>query len=123
MLYNNAEIEGMLQSLPEYLERKDVIGYAAARNARILQTELTEFEQKRDALIMEYGEQDTDEQGNYVGYRVNPESDTFANFVEALNELAQIELDVDIFKIPYEEAIGKLSGIELLKIDWMFEDR
>ena len=34
----------------------------------------------------------------------------------------EMEHEVELMTVKYEEAIGSLTGEELLAVDWMFED-
>lgn len=123
MKYTNQDMDNMLAALKPQLERKDIIGYAAARNARIIRNELSEYSKVRDELVMKYGEADLDEQGNPTGsVSLSIESDKFPQFVEEIERFARIEHEPDLFKLKFEEAIGQLSGKELLELEWMFED-
>lgn len=123
MKYTNNEMEQMLAAVEKQLERKDIIGYAAARNARILRNELSEYTSVRDELVMKYGEADLDEDGKPTGsVSLSIESDKFPQFVEEIERFARIEHEPNIFKLKFEEAIGQLSGSELLDLEWMFED-
>ena len=116
MKATNATMETMLDSLSKHLDRRDVIGYAAARNTRILQDELKEFQDFRNDLVLKHGEDDPDGGGKIIA----SDSPNFADFMEEYLPLCGIEHNPEIFTIPYEEAIGILSGTELLEIDWMF---
>jgi hypothetical protein len=119
----NIEMEGMLAALEKHLARTDLIGYAAARNTRVLRDELLEYRQKRDELVCKHGEPQVDEKGRPTGvFAVDPESDGFGAFVDELNVIAGVEHEPRLFTIPFEEAIGRLSGSELLEIEWMFEE-
>ena len=123
MRYTNLEMEQMLKNLEPILERRDVIGYAAARNSRILSTELTEYHKLRDELVAKYGENDVDEDGNPTGQiSLAIESPNFKQFADELTRYASISHEPEIFKLKFEEAIGQLSGTELLSVEWMFED-
>lgn len=123
MKYTNQEMDAMLASLEKFLERKDVIGYAAARNARILRNELTEYTKVRDELVMKYGEADTDEQGNPTGQvSLSVTSPDFPKFADEIGRFATITHEPELFRIKFEQAIGQLSGSELLEVEWMFED-
>jgi uncharacterized UPF0160 family protein len=116
MKYTNAQMKQMLDSLDEILERTDVIGYAAARNHRILSDELQEYIQRLDAYIVEYGEEQDG------GYAISSESGNFKAFAEAIEKFASIEHEPNLFKLKFSEAIGNLSGTQLLRFEWMFED-
>ena len=56
--FKNSEMVGMMQSLKPILEKRDVVGYVAARNYRTLDNALTEYKIFRDDLIKKYGEDD-----------------------------------------------------------------
>lgn len=123
MKYTNNDMDQMLAALEPLLERKDIIGYAAARNARILRSELSEYASVRDELVMKYGEADLDGDGNPTGsVSLSVNSEKFPQFAEEIERFARIEHEPDLFKLKFEEAIGQLSGKELLELEWMFED-
>lgn len=123
MRFSNAEMEHMSKALEKHLDRRDVIGYAAARNMRSLRGQLREYFEMRDNLVLQYGEELLDEQGKPTGQvRIEPDSERFDEFADALAKFASIEHEPEIFKIKYAEAIGKLSGAELLEVEFMFED-
>ena len=123
MRYTNYEMEQMLNAIGPLLERRDVIGYAAARNARILRGELTEYHKVRDELVMKYGEPDVDEGGNRTGQvSITVDSPSFAQFADELERYANISHEPDIFKIKFDKAIGALSGAEILSCEFMFEE-
>ena len=123
MKFKNAEMEQMVGALGKHLERRDVIGYAAARNTRVLCGELEEYMKVRDELILKYGEPDVDEDGNQKDtVSLKFDSPLFADFSAELEKFAAIEHEPNVFKLKYEQAIGELSGSELLELDWMFEE-
>ena len=123
MKCTNQEMEQMLDALGPLLERRDLIGYAAARNARILRGELTEYHTVRDELVMKYGSADLDEEGNPTGQvSLIVGSPNFPQFMDEIGRYATITHEPEIFKLKFDEAIGKLSGTELLSVEWMFED-
>ena len=122
-MYKNIEMENMAGTLRKHLDRQDVIGYAAARNTRILANELQEYTATRNRLVQKYGVEELDEDGAPTGVvEVRFDSEEFPKFLEELDGFAKIEHDPPLFKIKYEEAIGRLTGTELLEIEWMFED-
>ena len=123
MKYPNNDMEQMLEALKPLLERRDIIGYAAARNSRILRDELTEYAKVRDELVMKYGTPDTDEEGNPTGeVSLSFKSPDFPKFAEEIGRFATITHEPKLFLLKFEEAIGQLSGTELLAVEWMFED-
>ena len=123
MRYTNQQMESMVDALQPMLERRDVIGYAAARNSRILRTELTEYYGVRDELVEKYGEEETDEDGNATGHvSLSFESPNFPKFVEEIGRYSTISHEPEIYMLKYDDVIGKLTGAEILSIDWMLED-
>lgn len=123
MKYKNIQMEQMVENLKPILPHRDIIGYLAARNTRILNDTLTEyFTFKRD-LINKYGESDTDENGKETGtISILPTSPNFKDFVSEFDKIKDIEHDVDLMTIPYKDVIGILNGEEILKLDWMFTE-
>lgn len=121
--YTNSEMDQMLSALEPLLERRDVIGYAAARNTRVLRQELTEYQRVKDELVMKYGREDVDEEGRGTGqFTLLITDPNFRAFAEEIERFAGISHEPELFKIKYEEAIGVLSGSEMLACEWMFED-
>lgn len=119
----NIELELMMLHLRPILPHRDKIGYVAARNTRILKETLTEFLSFKAELIQKYGAPDKDADGNELGsISIKPNSPNFAEFTKAFNEIKNIEHEVDLMTLKYEEAIGILNGEEILELDWMFED-
>lgn len=119
----NIQMIGMQQSLQPILAHKDRLGYFAARNYRILDDCLTEYKKFRDELIKKYGEAERDENGNPLPrISLNVNSPNFADFQNDLSAFNDIEHEVDLMIAKYEDAIGCLSGEEILSIDWMLED-
>lgn len=124
MPYKNIEMERMIASLEPLLERTDMLGYAAARNTRILRTEAQEYFNRRDELIQKYGTDKLDGDGNPTGMsEIRVGSPEFDKYADEIQEWALIEHEPKLFVLDYEEAIGKLSGAQLLDLDWMFEDK
>lgn len=123
MKLSNSQIMNRLEHLKHLLDHKDIVGYAAARNTRLLSEAAFEFVQKRDELIAKYGDAVFDDNGNETGeIALAFDSDKFPRFLEDLKPYAEIEQEINLVTLKYEQAIGLLSGTELLELDWMFED-
>ena len=123
MKYKNLEMEKMLETLKPILPHRDKVGYVAARNTRILKNTLTEYFAFKQSLIQKYGEVDKDENGKELHtITVHPDSPNFKLFSEEFDTIKDIEHDVELMTIPYEEVIGLLNGEEILKLDWMFTE-
>lgn len=121
--FKNIEMEQMLSALEKHLDRTDKIGYAAARNTRILRSETQEYFDRRRQLIEKYGKPKLDGDGKPTGQtELRFDAPEFAEYAAEIEEWAYIEHEPRLFRLPIEEAMGKLSGTELLEIDWMFLD-
>lgn len=122
MELTNLEMERMMAQLEPYLGRTDKIGYAAARNTRILRGEAMEYIERKRELMLEFGEVKTDEDGNPTGMvGIDFGTPAFEKFSEAIAEWASISHEPDIYTLPAEEAVGKISGTEMLNLEWLFE--
>ena len=114
----NLELESMMISLQPILPHRDKVGYVAARNTRILRDALTEFLAFKTELVHKYGEENHKTRTISI-LRENP---NFDKFQEEFSKYADIEQEVDIMTIKYEEVIGLLNGEEILALEWMLED-
>lgn len=123
MKLKNIQMETMLETLKPILPHRDKIGYIAARNARTLNDALTEYFIFKGDLIKKYGEVDKDENGNELGtMSIRPNSDNFETFEKEFDEIKNIEHEVKLMTVNYEDIIGLLNGEEILKLDWMLVD-
>lgn len=119
----NSQMVEMLHGLKPLLSHRDKIGYVAARNYRILSNSLTEYETFKRSLIEKYGTPDVDETGNKVGtISLDIYGPNFKLFCDEMAPFNEIEHEVELMTAKYEDAIGHLSGEEILGIDWMLED-
>ena len=118
MKLKSIEMENMIEQLKQLLSHRDKIGYVAARNTRILKEALTEYFIFKNDLIKKYGNEDKDTNTIYI----EPTSPNFSDFLKEFEEIGNIEHDIDIMTIPYEDAIGLLNGNEILSLDWMFKE-
>lgn len=118
---SNATMMMMLRQLEPVLKQRNKIGYVAARNYRFLADALTEYEKFRSELIEKYGETETKEDGS-VEVSIAVTSKKFKAFCDELQPFNVIEHEVELMTAKYEEVVDILSGEELLKLDWMFED-
>lgn len=122
-MLKNSEISSRILQLKPFLNRKDKIGYAAARNTRVLSNQLIEYNTIRNELIQKYGEPDLDENGMDIGtVSIKISSPKFLDFCKELEPFNNIEHEVEFMVLKYEEVIGILTGEEILTIDWMLSD-
>lgn len=123
MKIKNIKMEAMLESLKPILSHRDKIGYIAARNTRILKDTLTEYLTFKRDLISKYGTPDIDDDGKETGtVSISPTSSNFQEFIKEFDSIKNIEHNVELMTIPYEEVVGLLNGEEILELDWMLTE-
>lgn len=121
--YKNLELKGMLNETQPLLSMNGKLGYAAARNSRKIQDALTEYLQKEAKLFEKYGEKEKDKNGNETGrLYLDANNTAFKEFVDELLPFLEIEHDVEIMCLKYEEVMDVLTGEEMLAISWMLVD-
>lgn len=118
----NSSVAEMLQQLRPLLSHRDKIGYVAARNFRILSNSLTEYETIRRSLIEKYGTEETDPKTGQPVISIKTDSPNFKQFCDELAPFNEMEHEIDLMMAKYNDAIGCLTGEEILSIDWMLED-
>lgn len=122
-LLKNIKMLEMAHQLQPLLSHRDKIGYVAARNYRILTGSLTEYASFRNNLIEKYGKPDRDELGNELPtISLGVGSPNFKKFCEEIEPFNNMEHEVELMTAKYEDAIGCLTGEEILSIDWMLGD-
>lgn len=117
MRLTNFEMENHLQSLEPALKCKGKLGFVAAKNARKIADELTEYEERKNALIAEYGE--TGDDGRTF---VNTESDRAPQFLQELTVIGTVECSVDVHTVTVADILDQLTGEQMAGIAWMVSD-
>lgn len=119
----NCQMVGMLHQLEPVLSQRNRLGYAAARNFRILSDALTEYNRFKMELVEKYGEPDRAEDGTELPtVSIKVGSQSFKSFCDEMVPYNNIEHEVDLMTAKFEDTIGVLSGEEIIGIDWMLED-
>lgn len=113
---NNSEMDNRIQSLTPLLEHADMVGYAAARNYRRLQDQNQEYQDQKAELIKKYGKE---EDGQFF---INSSLPGWDEFLEELVPYMALEHEVEIYQIPMKEAMGKITGREIIENEWMFTE-
>ena len=110
-------------ALEPVLKQRNKVGYVAARNTRILKDTLTEYFQIKEELIQKYGEQDVSSDGTLLPrISIKPDSAKFQDFMKEFAPIKDIEHEVDLMVLKYDEVVGILSGEEILELEFMLED-
>lgn len=123
MKLRNDEMDRMLQSLSPALDDNGMVGYAAGRNHRKLNDGCAEWMNRKNEALAKYGTPVLDEDGNQTGtVELRPGTDNFEKFFDEMIPFAGISHEVEIFKIPVENAIGVLTGRQISDLYWMFEE-
>lgn len=122
--YKNSDMSNMLNSMEPYIETaKGKFGYAIARNIRKLKEACLEFLQIRETLIPQLGEADKDENGNPTGnYSIKIGTPACEEYLRQIEEYANIEHSVEIYKIPYNILPDDFTAKDLLTLEWMLYD-
>ena len=120
---NINDIEVNLSVLSNYLDRVDIIGYACARNSRILENELKEFNNFKNNLLIQYGHKELDDNGVETGsISLDQTDEKYEMAINEYKKIVSLDRDLPIIRIKYTDVIGLLSGNEILQLDWMLED-
>lgn len=122
MKLSNEKMEAMIASCKNLLQRTDIIGYASAKNCHTFRDHIAEFIEIKERLVREHGTPQLDENGNGTGFfKISPDMKGYQEVIQKILKLAAIESEVNIFKIPISEVKGKLTGSEMLEIEWMID--
>lgn len=112
----------MIDSLVPLLGRTDSIGYAAAYNTRTLTNEAVEYIQLYQEKLVEYGKPVLDDDGTPTGqYELDTRTPEFSRFRDETRDFALMEHDFEPFTIPSSDAMGRISGSQMLMVQWMLD--
>lgn len=119
---SNAQAGAMINSMRSLLDRRDLIGYAAAYNTRVLTQVAQEYIDLHETLLAKYGKEVLGHNGEHtMKYVLEADNPNYQRFIDETSEWASATHDVDVFTVPAEKAIGELSGNEILSVQWMFD--
>lgn len=118
----NEQAGEMITLMSPYLERRDLIGYAAAYNTRILMQASQEYIDLHETLLEKYGREQLGPNGEHTNkYLLTPNDPNYEKFLAETSEWGNVKHEVDLVTVPAEKAIGELSGREILSVQWMFD--
>ncbi|MCC8039174.1 MAG: hypothetical protein LIP02_13730 [Bacteroidales bacterium] len=110
----NAEMDSAVQAMSN-LHETGKLGYAIARNLRILKTECTEYLQLKAELFEELGDRD----GNQ--YSIPP--DKIPEYIERLGDIPSIDHEVNLYTITEEEFLsGTLTSDQMEALLFMVQE-
>lgn len=111
MIFTNAQMFESVVLLSK-LDEKGMLGYAIARNRRLLITEAQEYSNKREELLREHCTEIAPGQ-----FKPTPE------FFEALHPYSELTADVPIMQISPEIFYsGNLTSNQMFALEWMVKD-
>lgn len=115
MRMTNAEGAQCL-SIMMNIQEKGRLGFAIAKNMRKLNEELREYSEKRDELIMKYGEQQDGDQ-----YKIPPEK--VNDFMNELREYDDMKFDFEPQTISEDDfCSGSLTSDQMYALYWMVSE-
>lgn len=119
MKMTNKQMDECTANLSMLMDKtKGKLGYAIAKNYRLMVEELKEYTALKDSAIAKYGE--TDEDGRI---KIQIGTEAHRNFLDEMKEYDDIESDVNIIKLSPEEAYSSgLNSKEVLNLLFMIED-
>lgn len=115
MIMTNAQAFDAVLMLSK-LDEKGMLGYAIARNRRLLSAELQEYMSKRDELLVEFG--------NDIGNgQFQLQAESAARFYEALRPYSELSVNVSVMQIvPEVFYSGNLTSNQMFALEWMVRD-
>ena len=121
MKISNTQMHLYLDTLNEMSFCTGKLGYAIVRNTRLLREQCQDYLKMYEQALVQYGEVvRTETQTGYVeGYSMSPDSPNLNAFVETVQPLAEIEHEVDLYTLPYEDAMNQLTAAQMLQLDFM----
>lgn len=123
MVLSNFLMDDYIDVLYKFLDRKDIIGYAAARNYRRLSDACLDYYKIKMNLLNKYGSPIKDENGNDTKMlSIDSKNPNFEQVKTELETSGNISHEVVIFTITYDDVINELTGNEILQLDWMIEE-
>lgn len=118
----NAQMAHYLDLCEQHVDHTGLLGYACARNSRMLMNACKEFIITRDKLLKQYGTPELDDEGNETGrVTISQGSNHWDDLLAELNPIESIEHEVEIMKVEAEDVMDQLTGREMLELEFMIE--
>lgn len=119
---SNYEIEHFVEVLSNFFDCNGRFGYAIARNYRKLSSTALEYFDAKHQLVKKYGIEDFDSNGNSIGYVIEATNPYYQEVSKELNDLGNIEHEVVIFEITYDDLPEDLSARDIISLEWMIQE-
>lgn len=118
MKIKNIDADALLNLISKATkENTGVVGFALAKNYRLLNQELTEYYSFKQSLFQKYGKEN---EGVLV---IEKETKEYVEYLKEISEYDNIEIDVDLMKVKEDDfKNSKLTGEEMIILmDYMLE--
>lgn len=94
-----------------------IVGYALAKNYRLLNQELIEYQDIKQKLFKKYGK---DNEGTLI---IEKDTKEYNEYLKEISKFDEIEIDIDFMKVDEEDfKNSKLTGEEMnILMDYMLE--
>lgn len=117
MEYTYAQLDAWMSNLAACTNATGKVGFAIARNYRRIRDAIQEYIDKKDEIIVKYGEMQSN--GSYI----ITDADKLKDAEAELNEYSSIKVECDFVKIP-DEAFENtdLTAAQMLALEFMMED-
>lgn len=115
MKLTNAQIFESIPVLAQ-AEEKGMLGFAIARNRRVLAAEVQEYARKRDELLEQFGTKEEDGKFTLTAQAADA-------FYKALEPFAQLEVEVAAMQVTPEVFCGgELTSSQMYTLNWMVKE-
>lgn len=114
---SNHQADQYLESLSKHLDVSGKIGYAIARNFRVLRDNCTEYYDKRYSIIDKYGTKQPDSEEK----EVKPDNPNYSIVKQEIDDLRKIKHEVTICFVEYDQILESFTARDILDLEWMLE--
>ena len=119
---SNGEMKNHIAELQAVLSQRNILGYLAAYNTRVLSNALQEYSSFEQEAVLKYGIDVLDSDGRKTGAKtIEFGSENYDKFIAEMSPYLDIIQTVSIAKADVNDAVGILSGEEFLSLEWMLD--
>ena len=106
------------QFLSTMLNQKGIVGYKIARNLRMINEELIEYNKQREELFKKYGTQEGD------SLKIDKDSENYLLFMKEMKPFDDLEVEFNFLKITQDELMNsELTAEQMLILsDYIVEE-